>query len=519
MSATSSAPPPGDDAEGVAPQHEGTPVRVDGDESGEGEEQVGQVTVFSISGCPHCRTAKNSLKEKGLKYVEVNLDVFPERKQEMKELSGRHTLPQILFNNIHVGGNDDLQSAMADETRWQELLQEVRERHPEGVPQPPPAHAMDASSSDVCSAITECTPDLHLELVKKMRGPEGIAIQDRMYHLKTYPQVFVGSQLVDWLVKERQCTRKEAVDLGNEMLEKHFFHHVCDDHVFKDKYLFYRFLHDEKKQALNVQETSMCEPMPALDLAEKLRRLIIALYDEHLSPDGKVVDYAGIARSEGFRRYALMTTRLQRTDLSSLSREERMAFFINIYNALVIHAYVEKGPPRTSWQRLRFFTRMSYKIGGQNFSLNDIEHGVLRGNRRFGLALYPPFHNGDPRADLVIKDVDPRLHFALVCGAKGCPPIKTYNAAQLNDQLEDAALAFFAGDSVEYNEKRNRLRVSMILKWYGGDFGPNEKAVGAFVAKYVTEAEKKAAIEAGMQRSGFKISYFDYDWEVNGKFE
>jgi len=55
----------------------------------------------------------------------------------------------------------------------------------------------------------------------------------------------------------------------------------------------------------------------------------------------------------------------------------QLAFFINIYNALVIHGYVEVGPPTHFWQRLAFFRRVSYIIGGHTFSLNDIEHGML----------------------------------------------------------------------------------------------------------------------------------------------
>lgn len=482
--------------------------------------QLGQVTVYSVSGCPHCKSAKQKLTDSSITYVEVNLDVFPERKAEMKELSGRHTLPQIFFNRTHIGGNDDLEALMANEERWSMLLSDLRSTPPEGAPEVPPAVAEEALSSELCSQITGCTPDLLIELVKEMRGPGGVSIQDRMYRLKTYPSVFVGSQAVDWLVAKKGVTREEAVDLGNQLMEKFFFHHVCDDHVFKDKYLFYRFLHDEKKQALNVHQTSECEPIPALEVAEKLRKLIIALYDEHLSPDGKSVNYAAIGQSEGFRRYVLMTTRLQRADVTSLNREEKIAFFVNIYNAMVIHAYVEKGPPKSAWQRVRFFSRISYKIGGACYSLNDIEHGVLRGNKRFGLALYPQISSsGDPRADVVIHDVDPRIHFALVCGAKGCPPIKTYSAANLNEQLEDAALAFFSGDAVEYNEKKNRLKVSMILKWYGADFGANDRAVGMFVVKYVTDEEKKAKITAGLLKSSFRMSYFDYDWTVNGTFE
>ena len=58
-----------------------------------------------------------------------------------------------------------------------------------------------------------------------------------------------------------------------------------------------------------------------------------------------------------------------------------MAFFINIYNALVIHGNIERGTPTNTYQRYKFFSTVSYNIGGQNFTLNDIENGILRGNK------------------------------------------------------------------------------------------------------------------------------------------
>ena len=62
-------------------------------------------------------------------------------------------------------------------------------------------------------------------------------------------------------------------------------------------------------------------------------------------------------------------------------REDKLAFFINIYNALVIHGNIERGTPTNTYQRYKFFSTVSYNIGGQNFTLNDIENGILRGNK------------------------------------------------------------------------------------------------------------------------------------------
>jgi len=79
---------------------------------------------------------------------------------------------------------------------------------------------------------------------------------------------------------------------------------------------------------------------------------------------------------------------------------------------VVIHAYVEVGPPGSLIQRHRFFNRVTYLIGGHFFSLNDIEHGILRGNRKPPGGLGRQFSRSDPRLPLCLPEPEPRIHFA-----------------------------------------------------------------------------------------------------------
>ena len=82
-------------------------------------------------------------------------------------------------------------------------------------------------------------------------------------------------------------------------------------------------------------------------------------------------------------------------------------------------------------------------IGGFLYSLNDIENGILRSNRQSMGTLYrKPFKSGDPRLKISLAHVDPRIHFALNCGAKSCPPIKTFSGDQVQDQLQVATSSF-----------------------------------------------------------------------------
>lgn len=123
------------------------------------------------------------------------------------------------------------------------------------------------------------------------------------------------------------------------------------------------------------------KPRAASIIANELRERILSLYDKYLQPDGKAIDYTGLGRDPEFRAYVVATGELQRVNLSGLDRNELMAFFINIYNALIIHATVVYDPPANTLARIAFFTSSSYYIAGNKFSADDIEHGVLRGNQ------------------------------------------------------------------------------------------------------------------------------------------
>lgn len=76
----------------------------------------------------------------------------------------------------------------------------------------------------------------------------------------------------------------------------------------------------------------------------------------------------------------------------------------------------------------QFFNTVKYIIGGQEYSLQDIENGVLRGNKKGVGMIMRPFGKSDPRLKVALEEHEPLIHFGLVCGAKSCPPIKTYTA-------------------------------------------------------------------------------------------
>lgn len=242
---------------------------------------------------------------------------------------------------------------------------------------------------------------------------------------------------------------------------------VVGEHKFQDAELFYRFQEDEETHVLNMSRLYDGKARPAGALAGVLRKQILALYNKHLSEDGMAVDYEGMKESTRFREYCRVTTELQGVQLDTLTRDEALAFYINVYNALVIHAHVTLGKPTSLWGRLRFFDKVAYNIGGMHLSLNDIEQGILRGNRVGPGEWRKRFRsNSDPRMRLVMDPMDPRIHFALVCGAKSCPPIKLYSPDNVQEALTLAAQAFVEDDgNFHVDEAARVVRTMRMGAW------------------------------------------------------
>uniref|UniRef100_A0A3B3E2G4 Zgc:152951 n=2 Tax=Oryzias melastigma TaxID=30732 RepID=A0A3B3E2G4_ORYME len=364
----------------------------------------GQITVYSIQGCPHCVQAKATLGRLGVPVHDVDIGRHSELRAKLKELTSRSTVPQIFFNSVYVGGNEELQKLAPEEL--QRLVSLVR---------------------------TEPLP-------------------------------------------------ADALPLPEE----------------------------------NPSERADLETDNAAELSLLLREMILKLFSEHLSADGKSVDYKGMSVNPAFERYCDLAIQLQRVELLSLSREEKLAFFINIYNALVIHGYLRLGAPTNWWHRYRFFNYVSYLIGGEVFTLQDIENGVLRGNRKGVAQLRKPFSKTDPRLQVALPDVEPLIHFALNCGAKGCPPIKTYTPQDIDSQLRTAAEAFLENDDAcVVDSGKGEVRLSQIFKWYRADFGDTDEKLLKWVLDHMSDSPKKTSLQGVLSGGKTKVSFLPYDWSSN----
>ncbi len=218
------------------------------------------------------------------------------------------------------------------------------------------------------------------------------------------------------------------------------------------------------------------------------------LYAELLKTHVKngVVDYQGFKKDEArLDRYLEM---LAKTDTQGLSRNDQFAFYINAYNAWTIKLILSGYPGVESIKDLGSFFKSPWKkkiarIDGKVITLDNIEHDILRARFK-----------------------DPRIHFAVNCASKSCPPLmsKPYKGGVLDHQLTSMTEKFI--NDPEYNHLKGKtLYVSRIFDWYADDF--NGDIVGFFL-KY---AKGNTLAMLKENRSEIDVEYLDYDWSLNGK--
>jgi Protein of unknown function, DUF547 len=178
---------------------------------------------------------------------------------------------------------------------------------------------------------------------------------------------------------------------------------------------------------------------------------------------------------------------------------ERRAFWINVYNVVAQHA----GTGRASHRILDVLEdfRARYLIAGVWLTLDEIEHGLLRGGLRSPTLPLLSMGAGDPRLALGVP-LDPRIHFALNCGAWSCPSVRVHRGASLDEEL-DLAEASFLGATSRLDPTAGVLEVSRILKWYARDLG-GEREVRAKVAKALGAPLHEVARA--------RLVYAPYDW-------
>ncbi|MFC4230332.1 DUF547 domain-containing protein [Parasediminibacterium paludis] len=203
---------------------------------------------------------------------------------------------------------------------------------------------------------------------------------------------------------------------------------------------------------------------------------------------------------------ASLITNLQTLPFDSLHNflvtdSEKKAFWINIYNGFT-HVFLDKNPERYK-NRSSFFSAKQITIAGKLFSLDAIEHGILRRSKiKWSEGYLNKWFPSKIEKELRVDTLDYRIHFALNCGAKSCPPIAFYNASKINEQLDIATKAYLNGEA-DYNARNNTLQLPTLMSWFRHDFGGKKQMLRLAKQLGIVPADKQPTIH-------FK----KYDWNL-----
>lgn len=202
-------------------------------------------------------------------------------------------------------------------------------------------------------------------------------------------------------------------------------------------------------------------------------------------------------------KFAAYLASLDRVQPATLGESERLAFWINVYNAYTIQLVSSKNERESirnvnkSLGLLKLKGPWSdpiVKAAGRTLTLDQVEHDIIR--KQF---------------------TEPRIHFALVCAAIGCPPLRSeaYSGAKLESQLEEQGRIF-----IRQSPEKNRVNVasrtvfaSMIFIWYKDDFGGSDQRLGQYLANWYPAGPERALLQSG----DFKLVRTDYDWTLNSQ--
>ena len=190
-------------------------------------------------------------------------------------------------------------------------------------------------------------------------------------------------------------------------------------------------------------------------------------------------------------------------------RRTALAFWLNCYNAGT-QLLLETHPQRyeSPLRMVRFFLAPAITVGGTDLALDRIENGLLRSGRsKYGLGYLPKFLVTAFEHRYRLDGCDPRIHFALNCGAESCPAIRAYEPDRIDKQL-DTATRSYLDSTVEYDSDAGTVTVPRVFLWFRGDFGGRSGTYG-FLRRH-------GAIPAEATPT---LNYRSWDWsKAAGKF-
>lgn len=230
------------------------------------------------------------------------------------------------------------------------------------------------------------------------------------------------------------------------------------------------------------------------------------LLDKHVSAErdgvATAVNYDGMGTDrDALKTYLDSLSAVSVAQFDGFTRNQKLAFLINAYNAYTVELILREGIPASIRDIGSFFSgpwdKAFFSLLGQPRTLDEVEHEMIRGNPAL---------------------MDPRIHFAVNCASIGCPALRpeAYTADKLESQLEDSATKFLSDKQRNrYNSDRKALEISKIFDWYEEDFENAAGSVAEYLLPYAGELGVPERKRELLKEDDITIRHLNYDWALN----
>ena len=235
-----------------------------------------------------------------------------------------------------------------------------------------------------------------------------------------------------------------------------------------------------------------------------------------------------VESTQDFKRrheFLVSAALLKNASVARLSSEaSKMAFFLNLYHVMILHAYMVIGAPDRSLQWISYFNNIAYQVGDDIFSLTELEHCIIRSEMSFPSQFLSRFVIPKSRYNqMALKTKDYRLNFALNCGSKSNPSsIFLYKEKDLQDQLDNAARLHLKYSAVVQQQTKGNdlvLILPRICQWFLDDFGGTDESLLKLIEKHVPSGLRKLLSarwtpeERRFDMKGVTIKYHNFQYD------
>jgi len=247
-----------------------------------------------------------------------------------------------------------------------------------------------------------------------------------------------------------------------------------------------------------------------MTMEQQLVEALGAARDAHFNAEGTACAYGALVASRERGRLAVCLSGLESFDPQGVRLGARTAFWINVFNAGVLRDSPELELVMGERDLAQFFARPRLTVFGHGFSLDDIYHGLLRGNLPGHGHLRVPMERSDPRLAYMPIAYDERVHFAMYTATRSSPALRVFQGGKLDVQLEEAAGTYVR--RLTHVERGGAVVVApRLLQWYAKDFG-GENGLLEFLA---ARMEDQQADDVDRNIRSVKLRYAEFDWTLN----